>query len=266
MGRFLDTKAAQFAKCCVVPKTSEQLFDNVHERWSYNPNRTLEESLVVMETFDIISNFMLLHILGEPDTVAAWLVNLDQMGFPEEAQNFRPDPHGSILLNWKYILNYLQPYLTPFDILSLFSTKDEISKDTQLYLATLLEPSTSEPPGMGNIECDLSRKLKDEFQVDSHRWESHRRHAWSSELRGRLFCEDVSVAEIANSIVQTRDHKCAWWQFLVPGGEGADFQIPVQRLYLTDDQTRSENIEDDDCIELYTISAEGLCQKPNQVA
>ncbi|KAL2841290.1 hypothetical protein BJX68DRAFT_173037 [Aspergillus pseudodeflectus] len=254
MGRFLDTKAAQLAKFC-EPTTSEQLFRNVRERWSYNPNRTLEESLEVLEAFDIVSNFMLLHILKDPDTILRWA---DTFNDEEEmAQNFTPDPNDTILINWMYVMKRLQSYLTPFDILSLASEKGEISQDTLRYFAMLLEQPHGEPPGMGDVENDVFRKLKDEFQVDSHCWILYRRHNWIHNLRSKMFREDLCVAKIASSIARSKKTKYHWWQLLIPGEGTKEERYGVWSLYLKKIRTLSENLIDE--TEWYTIPSEGLC-------
>jgi hypothetical protein len=88
IGRFLDTKAARFAKFCKEPEISEHLFENVRSRWSSNPNRILEESLEIMEVFDFLSNFMLLHILDEPYTILSWRGKLRKARHHKEAADF----------------------------------------------------------------------------------------------------------------------------------------------------------------------------------
>lgn len=255
MGRFLDTKAAQLAKFCDLPATSERLFENIGERWSYNSSRTLAESLEVLETFDIVSNFMLLHILGDPDTILRWEYTLKDT--EEVAQNLIPDPNDTILSNWMYVMRSLQSYLTPFDILSLATQKGEIGQDTLRYLAMLLEPSHAEPPGMSDVENDVFRKLKDEFQVDSHCWELYRRHSWSNDLRSKMFREDLCVAKIASSIAQARKNKYFWWQYLIPGEGTEEQRLGVWGLYLRKIRTLSQNLTDE--TEWYTISLENLC-------
>jgi hypothetical protein len=261
MGRFLDTKAAQVAKFC-EPTTSEQLFRNIGERWSYSPNRTLEESLEVLEAFDIMSNFMLLHILDDPDTILRWANTLNDE--EEMAQNFTLDPNDTILINWMYVMKGLQPYLTPFDILSLATEKGEIGLDTLRYLAMLLEPPHGEPPGMDDVENDVFRKLNDEFQVDRHCWELYRRHSWSTNLRSKMFGEDLCVAKIASRIAQSKKTRYHWWQLLIPGDGTEEQRFGAWSLYLKKIRTLSINLTDE--TEWYTIPSEDLCYLSSEVS
>lgn len=254
MGRFLDTKAAQLAKFC-EPTISEQLFRNIGERWSYNPNRTLEESLEVVEAFDIVSNFMLLHIFENRDTILCWAITLKDE--EEMAQNFTPDPNDTILINWMSVMKRLQSYLTPFDILSSATEKGEIGQDTLRYLAMLLEPTDGEPPGMVDVENDVFRKLKDEFKVDGHCWELYRRHSWNNNLRSKMFRGDLCVAKIASSIAQSRKAKYHWWQLLVPGEGMEETRFGVWSLYLKKIRTLPIDLTDEK--EWYTIPSEHLC-------
>ncbi|KAF9883050.1 hypothetical protein FE257_004304 [Aspergillus nanangensis] len=91
-----------------------------------NANCTLEESLEIMEVFDFLSNFMLLHILAEPYTILSWRGKLCKARHREEAADFILDPSDTLLINWLDVMEFLQPYLTPFDIVSL-STDGEIT-------------------------------------------------------------------------------------------------------------------------------------------
>lgn len=74
MARFLDTKMLQFATLCQDLESLDWLTTTTSKMWSDNPNRTLEESFQILEAFDFISNFMLLHILKGPGTFADWVI------------------------------------------------------------------------------------------------------------------------------------------------------------------------------------------------
>ncbi|GFF57050.1 hypothetical protein IFM51744_09076 [Aspergillus udagawae] len=261
MGLFLDTKALQFAKFCQGHEKSDKLIENVRYMWSQNPNRTLEESFDMLEAFDFISNFMLLHVLDSPDTVLDWMASLMDAGFREAAEEFMEDPNNTVLHNWTSLLSRLQPYLTPFDILSLF-TKDEINRDILRYLAALLAfvEHEGEPPGMKEREDDVSRKLEREFNVASHVWKLYRHHGWRRGSRGEIFNEHHCFETIVSYIVQFEHHGRHWWESMIEAENdllGRDFQASIPHIYLMNLRTAAANIGNDHKIS-FTITEEHL--------
>jgi hypothetical protein len=261
MGLFLDTKALQFAKFCRVHEKSDQLTENVRYMWSRNPQRTLEESFEMLEAFDFISNFMLLHILNTPDTLLKWMSILQDAGLGEAAEQFVEDPDETILHIWTSLLTRLQPYLTPFDILSLF-TKDELDHDILRYFAALLAfvDHEGEPPGMNDRENDVSRKLERDFDVASDAWKLYRHHGWRCGIRGEIFHEHHNFEKIASHIVQFQHDGHHWWESMIEVETdllARDFLASIPHIYLMDLSTAAENIDDDRKIS-FTIPEEHL--------
>lgn len=72
-------------------------------------------SFDILGVFDFTSNFMLLYILEESETLAEWGRNLGDASRP-----LVEDPNDTLLCNWMSVLPRLQPYLSPFEILSVF--------------------------------------------------------------------------------------------------------------------------------------------------
>ncbi|KAF7169795.1 hypothetical protein CNMCM6106_004714 [Aspergillus hiratsukae] len=257
MGLFLDTKALQFAKFCQGHEKSDKLIENVRYMWSQNPNSTLEESFDMLEASDFISTFMLLHILDTPDTVLEWMSILRDAGFREAAEQFVEDPNDTVLHNWTSLLSRLQPYLTPFDILSLF-TKDELDHDILRYFAALLAfvEHEGEPPGMNERENDVSRKLEREFDVASHVWKLYRHHGWRCGIRGEIFNEHHNFEKIASHIVQFEHDGRHGWESMIEAEKdllAGDFQASIPHIYLMNLSTAAENIDNDRKI-LFTIT------------
>lgn len=58
---------------------------------------------------------MLLYILEEPETLAEWGRNLG-----DASRLLVEDPNDILLCNWMSVLPRLQPYISPFEILSVF--------------------------------------------------------------------------------------------------------------------------------------------------
>lgn len=225
MGRFLDTKMLQFATSCQESETSNPLITNIHSMWSGNSKRTSEESLEILEVFDFMSNFLLLHILQGPDTVATWARLLEGA---EARAALVSDRNDTVLHNWMSLLPHLQPYLSPFDILAAFRM-DEIDRETLQYFTSLLAlvGHDQDPPGMGEIEKEVSCKLKKEYNVADRAWERYRLHGWRNDARGAIFDERPITRDIAEKIAVFRCHGLDWWRSI----EHASNDAP-QDLYL----------------------------------
>lgn len=252
MKRFLDTKMLQFATFRESLHTYN-LFENIRRMWSENLNRTLEESLEALELFDFTSNFMLLHILEEPGTLSGWMVDSDIVA----RSHFELDGEDSLLYNWMSLLPRLQPYLTPFDILFAWR-KDKLNHEILNFFASLLAASEHEPPGVEEIESNVSCVLEHVYPAVNHGWGAYRYHGWRYGARGRIFNEHVIVDKIADDIIQFKHDGRYWWELMTQEENGQSRPIGgrITDLYLTKLPTVQEDSKDDDI--WFTITKEDL--------
>ncbi|QMW36963.1 hypothetical protein G4B11_000199 [Aspergillus flavus] len=240
MARFLDTKMLQFATLCQDLESLDWLTTTTSKMWSDNPNRTLEESFQILEAFDFISNFMLLHILKGPGTFADWVI------LSGEHQAFTQDPDDSFLNNWISLLRRLQPYLSPFDILATFRM-DEIDLQTLQYFTSLLsfEEYDLKSP-IYEIEKEVCCKLNEEYDVADHVWKIYRNHGWRNGARGTSFNEHLSVGTIASEIIGFECHRRNWWELMKQSSKaspyGVRFSLPS--FYLSTFNERTYEDED----------------------
>ncbi|KAL3246537.1 hypothetical protein ABHI18_012696 [Aspergillus niger] len=240
MARFLDTKMLQFATLCRSSKSSNELYTNVLSMWSDNPTRTLEESVQVLEVFDFVSNFMLLHILQEPDTLLTW-----------EASSGRSDvlilDHDDTpLWNWMSCLSRLQPYLSPFDILAAFQMDTLDHKSLQYFISLLdLDLNSPDPPGMDKIENEVSCKLGKNYNVAGDIWKRYRYHGWRNGTRGVSFNENFSGGSIASEVTGFKGHGRNWWELMKRTRDTVPhfFRASVPSQYLMRGSTRAEDID-----------------------
>ncbi|RDH27078.1 hypothetical protein BDQ94DRAFT_185534 [Aspergillus welwitschiae] len=225
MARFLDTKMLQFATLCRSSKSSNELHRNVLSMWSDNPTRTLEESVQVLEVFDFVSNFMLLHILQDPDTLLDWVESSGR------SDVLILDHDDTPLWNWMYCLSRLQPYLSPFDILAAFP----------------MDTLDHESLQVDKIENEVSCKLEKYHNVAGDVWERYRYHGWRNGVRGVSFNEDFGGRGFASEVTGFNGHGRNWWELMkqtrdtvhVPRG----FKFSVPSLYLMRDCTHAEDID-----------------------
>ncbi|KAB8212761.1 hypothetical protein BDV33DRAFT_210895 [Aspergillus novoparasiticus] len=198
MGRFLDTKALQLVNLCDGPEhLKNALFDNLLCMWSESPNRTLGESLDVLEVFDFTSNYLLLLILDSPSTLVDWRYELGE----HDENSLMLDYDETPLENWMNLLFRLQPHLSPFDILSLFK-KGRVDIKELLFLTSLIglpKIYNNDYPGMKEIEYAVPSKLQGDRNVDDA-WKAYRCHHWRLEVRGRVFNWDFKAEKIADAI------------------------------------------------------------------
>ncbi|GLA44564.1 hypothetical protein AnigIFM63309_003786 [Aspergillus niger] len=241
MARFLDTKMLQFATLCRSSKSSDELFTNVLSMWSDNPTRTLEESVQVLEAFDFVSNFMLLHILQGPDTFLNWVASSDR------SDALILDRGNTLLWNWMSFLSRLQPYFSPFDILAAFKM-DTLDHKSLQYFISLLEFDLDgpDPPGMNNIENEVSCKLEKNYNVAGDVWKRYRYHGWRNGARGVSFNEDFSGGSIASEVTGFKGHGRNWWELMKPARDIVPhfFKASVPSHYLMRDSTHAEDIDD----------------------
>lgn len=259
MSRLLDTKMLQFAKFRESLQNSNDLFDNIWRMWSENLNRTLEESLEVLEIFDFTSNFMLLHVLQGPDTLVDWMVALRDGAVTRE---FESDIDDSLLCNWMSLLPRLQPYLSPFDILSAFR-KDKLNCEILHFFASLLAISEhdNEPPGMVEIENNVSYVLKQDYDVADYNWYAYRYYGWRYGARGKIFEEHVSVDKIVGDIIQFRNHGHNWWEFMTQAEsvQSLGFRARIPDFYVMKVATMAEECKDEESTDVFfTIAEEDL--------
>ncbi|KKZ59232.1 hypothetical protein EMCG_05415 [[Emmonsia] crescens] len=222
--------------------------------WSKNLNHTLEESFEILEVFDFMSNFMLLHILKEPGTLVEWAIALGD----EAAEVLTQDRDNTLLHNWMSLL-HLQPYLSPFDILYT-CREDEIDHGTLRYFTSLLAAEHDDNPSeMNEIENNVSDKLKQDYDVSSHAWELYRHHGWWYGVRDEIFSEDVSIKKIASDIIQFKNHGRKWWEFMAQASNVLPqaFQASVPNFYLMNLSAMVENIDDNGDI-WFIITEENL--------
>ncbi|KAJ5100926.1 hypothetical protein N7456_006978 [Penicillium angulare] len=253
MSRCLNSKMLQYAKLSEALESSDALFKNIRRSWSDSSNRTLKESLEVLEVFDFIHNFLLLGTLDSPATLEGWAVAI------RDDRNLIYSLEDSLLSNWMLLLPHLQPYLTPFDILANFR-KDELSNKSLHFFSSLLAISENykEPPKMSDIEDSISCVLNKEYDVASELWDVYRRHdhGWRKGVRGRVFGEDLSPKKVADEIKNFENHSPNWWKFLSEAEEddqSRDFRVAVPQYYL---KQVFDTTEDDEARQSFFTIAE----------
>ncbi|KAJ6001118.1 hypothetical protein N7481_001527 [Penicillium waksmanii] len=165
LARTLDTKALQGLAIFAEIEDSEiggHTYDQFIKMWSENSDRTLQESVEVLEIFDYTSNFLLLKIFDCPGEHLDWVDDRQKSDLMDDGETF--------LGNWMDFHTRLQSFLTPLDIFSLFekNTGEETKCFRDLvtnYLLKLLlinaVDSYQTVPGMAQVEQDLARKLGD---------------------------------------------------------------------------------------------------------
>ncbi|KAJ5751499.1 uncharacterized protein N7511_008464 [Penicillium nucicola] len=246
MGRLLDTKILQFATLCQRSASSNRLLQHIRSMWSGSSERTPEESLEILEAFDFISNFMLLHILRGPYTFVEWGLSLDS---DEAREALLSDPNDTLLSNWVSLLPRLQLYLSPFDILAAFRM-DELNSETSRYFASLLALSAHDqgPLGMGEIENEVSYKLEQEYHVAGHTWKTYRHHGWRTGARGAIFDARSSAKRIASEITRIKCDGRDWWTLIEQASNDApvalDFRVPDDFLTIFSSFGESTDIDD----------------------
>ncbi|KAI3015044.1 hypothetical protein CBS147347_11306 [Aspergillus niger] len=242
MARFLDTKMLQFATLCRSSKSSDKLYTNVLSMWSDNPTRTLEESVQVLEVFDFVSNFMLLHILQDPNTLMDWAVSSRR----DDALIL--DLDDTPLWNWMTLLSRLQPYLSPFDILAAFNMDTLDHKSLQYFISLLdLDLNGPVPPGMDKIENEVSCKLEKNHNVAGDVWKRYRYHGWRNGVRGVSFNEDFSGRSFASEVTGFKGHGRNWWELMKQTRNFVHvphvFRFSVPSRYLMRVSTHAEDID-----------------------
>ncbi|KAJ5865221.1 uncharacterized protein N7529_007137 [Penicillium soppii] len=158
MARTLGTKALQLH--AILPESDESdvtgsLHNKIMDIWRRDSGCTLQESFESLELFDYASNFLLLKVFDTPMEHLDWVDNSQKSDIM--------DGHDIFLDNWMSFHQRLQSFLTPFDILSLFTDgigKDNERKKVSLYLLKYLLSSDGYgfQPGMRELEKDVQRR------------------------------------------------------------------------------------------------------------
>lgn len=235
MAQTLDTKISQGLAIVAKMDDSEiagHTYDQINKIWSENSDRTLRESVEVLEIFDYTSNFLLFHLFNCPEEHLDWV--------DDEQKPELMDDDETLISNWMDFHTRLQSFLTPLDILSLSERYDRGEKScprgplTDYLLRFLLINEVDgyqTVPGMTQVEQNLAERLGD---LTPESWEAFRGHYWRSNVRGLVF---VDTFEIDKTMYFKQDG-WHWWKNLrrvdtdPPPDTSLSLRIPVPRDWL----------------------------------
>ena len=257
MARFLDTKAWQslaVIKDCDKSPLGEDLGEQIYNMW-LGHDRTLLESLEILEIFDYTLNFLLYRVFNSPKDDLNFLQHrvfnpLENVDWEDEG----PDapvftgPNETFLSAWYGHLVIAQTYLTPFDMLSIFMGGDEAKTKARPLLFYIDKPNDADAigvtPGMRVIEEDVLSKLyklspekwkgyKRQGDIEpwpayveryaepwenSKAWELYRNYCWRVNVRGRVFADPpiVFADPKFDAIPYNMQDSGLWWERLKP--------------------------------------------------
>lgn len=201
----LEAKAIQLVAIREEPGSdaADCLSGNFIDNWSRIFNYTLQESVENLEIFDYTSNFLLLHVFSSPKGYLDWGDGIYRF----------LNRRNTLLDNWMYFHLRLQSFLTPFDILSLFTSdigSDVMRAKASLYLQKFLPTNyvCEFARELRNVENDVLRNLS---KPESETWKEYRIQHWRSTIRGRVFSHDFNVSDYSMPL---KREGCLWWKTL----------------------------------------------------
>lgn len=196
---WFSTEALCLARVSVYPTTSERLktFDQIESIWLGNPERTLSESLDVLETYDFVWGFLGRKIFADAEDFPSWIQGEHGSEFFLEGR----DPHNE---KWENFVKYIIQYLRPPNIIELllWGWSQPCSLNRPQYLrrlgffdshagTVLVEDDTPSPDShfpLGLLEHSTYQRLQEldrTFDLDDV-WQRYREKPWTRDARGKV--------------------------------------------------------------------------------